>query len=230
MASSSAGKKTINLGAEVWERREGYDTLATNLYAALVGFWVTFGIAVAAFGAKLTESMQVSWPLALGCFLSSVVMIFIAVFSDVWFVSAAAYLGLTFLMGALTGPVVALYTTASIFKVMVMTAGTSIGLSVVGAVYPKSLESWGSYLFGALWLLILGGIVRSIFIALGIPDTFQILDYVGAGVFMAYIVYDWNRAMRLPKTADNAVDCAMAIFLDIINLFQYLLKIFGKRK
>jgi FtsH-binding integral membrane protein len=38
------------------------------------------------------------------------------------------------------------------------------------------------------------------------------------------------RAQRYPKTADNAVDCAVDIYLDIINLFLRLLRILGRRR
>jgi FtsH-binding integral membrane protein len=47
-------------------------------------------------------------------------------------------------------------------------------------------------------------------------------------LFCAYIIYDWNRALRLPYTVDNAIDAAVALYLDIMNLFIHLLRILGK--
>lgn len=56
-----------------------------------------------------------------------------------------------------------------------------------------------------------------------------ITSWVAAGVFSLYIGYDFQRAQAYPKTADNAVDCALDIYLDIINLFLRILRILGSR-
>lgn len=44
------------------------------------------------------------------------------------------------------------------------------------------------------------------------------------------IGYDWGRANRIPKTTDNAIDSAAAIYIDIINLFVRILRIMGRRR
>ena len=56
------------------------------------------------------------------------------------------------------------------------------------------------------------------------------LSSFAAAIFSLYIGYDMYRAQRYPKTADNAVDCAVDIYLDIINLFLRLLRILGRRR
>ena len=53
---------------------------------------------------------------------------------------------------------------------------------------------------------------------------------LGAYIFSLYIGFDWSRAQVMSKTLDNAVDAAVQIYLDIINLFIRLLKIMGKKK
>ena len=47
-------------------------------------------------------------------------------------------------------------------------------------------------------------------------------------LFSLYIAYDWARAQQYPKTVDNAIDCAMDIYMDIINLFLDLVRILNK--
>nr|MCR5618576.1 Bax inhibitor-1 family protein [Lachnospiraceae bacterium] len=49
--------------------------------------------------------------------------------------------------------------------------------------------------------------------------------WIGAALFSGYIGYDFWRAQQFPKTLDNAVDCAVDIYLDIINLFLRILRI-----
>ncbi len=47
--------------------------------------------------------------------------------------------------------------------------------------------------------------------------------------FCGYIGYDWGRANQIPKTMDNAVDSAAALYMDIINLFLRILRIMGRK-
>ena len=49
-------------------------------------------------------------------------------------------------------------------------------------------------------------------------------------IFCGYIGVDWGRANRIPKTVDNAVDSAAALYMDIINLFLRLLRLTGRRR
>ena len=56
------------------------------------------------------------------------------------------------------------------------------------------------------------------------------VDWIVAGVFSLYIGYDIYRSQQFAKTVDNAVDCALDIYLDIANLFIRILSILAKRK
>ncbi len=56
------------------------------------------------------------------------------------------------------------------------------------------------------------------------------LNWIVALIFCGYIGYDWGRANAIPKTLDNAVDSAAALYMDIINLFLRILSILGERK
>ncbi|MCR5192464.1 MAG: Bax inhibitor-1 family protein, partial [Bacteroidales bacterium] len=49
-------------------------------------------------------------------------------------------------------------------------------------------------------------------------------------LFSGYIGYDVAKSQAYPKTLDNAVDSALDIYLDIINLFIRLLSILGRRE
>ncbi len=56
------------------------------------------------------------------------------------------------------------------------------------------------------------------------------IDWVVVLIFCGYIGYDWGRANQIPKTLDNAVDSAAALYMDIINLFLRILRILGRRQ
>lgn len=56
-----------------------------------------------------------------------------------------------------------------------------------------------------------------------------ILDWIVVLIFCGYIGYDWGRANQIPKTIDNAIDSAAALYMDIINLFLRILRILGRK-
>ena len=57
----------------------------------------------------------------------------------------------------------------------------------------------------------------------------EIFDFLVVGIMAGYIGYDWARAQALPKTLDNAVDSAAALYVDIVILFLRLLRLFSRR-
>ena len=58
----------------------------------------------------------------------------------------------------------------------------------------------------------------------------ELIDWIVVVIFCGYIGLDWGRANQIPKTMDNAVDSAAALYMDIINLFLRILRILGRRR
>ena len=56
----------------------------------------------------------------------------------------------------------------------------------------------------------------------------MLFDWLFVILFSGYIGYDVARSQAFPKTLDNAVDSALDIYLDIINLFIRLLSILSR--
>ncbi len=219
-----------SIADSVWKRgrvwtREGSHTMARGTYALMVTFWTAAGIASSAIAAYFTQGWPVTLQLLLGVLVVSIVGILIALRSANPFVSLVGYALVTIPFGALTGPVVALYAPASVVRILFLTTGLVVVLGVAGAVYPRSLEGMGSWLLGGLLLLLVGMLLGP---RVGISLT--ALDWVGVVLFSAYVVYDLNRAMNIPYTMDNAIDSALAIYLDFINIFIRLLELYGKKK
>ncbi len=219
------------LGEAVWSRgRDTRDTMTLRGYVGVLSFFTTYGLALASAVAYLTLAWQ---PTLVSFLLVGLVVpfagIFIAHRSDNWLVSLFGYTLLVLGLGAVTGPAVAMYKANVVMTALLATSGVTVVMSLAGILYPKSLESWGSYLFGALLALLFVRIAQLVMLSLGYPSFgyMPLIEYGAAVLFSLYIVYDWNRAVRLSRTLDNAVDCAMAIFLDVINLFLTMLRIFG---
>lgn len=169
---------------------------------------------------------------ALGVLVVSIAGTFVFNSSENPLVSLIGYAMVAGPFGLLLGPVIAEYTPASVLKVFIITTAMVVILGLVGAVIPESLESWGSWLLGGLLILILGYFLVPLagFFGANVGGAMTILDWVGVALFGALVVFDLNRAMRLPRTLDNSIDCAAAVFMDFINIFIRLLSIMGKAR
>ena len=99
------------------------------------------------------------------------------------------------------------------------------GFMVAASMYkPEFFEGLG----GMLAVCLIGLVVAEIILLIFRVDQ-VITAWIGAGIFSLYIGYDFYKAQQYPKTVDNAVDSALDIYLDVINLFLRILRILGSR-
>lgn len=124
------------------------------------------------------------------------------------------------------------YTLTSIASVFFITAGTFAVMAVVGSVTKTDLTSLGKMLFMALIGLILATVVN-IFLQSAMMS--YIASYVGVAIFVGLTAYDAQRIKNMLLMADDmseeahkiALMGSLSLYLDFINLFLYLLRIFG---
>ena len=91
--------------------------------------------------------------------------------------------------------------------------------------FPQVFEKLGGVLLTVLIALIVVELVLMLF------NVEQIVtSWIAAIVFSLYIGFDFWRSQRFEPCLDNAVDCALDIYMDIINLFVRLLEILGSSK
>jgi len=135
----------------------------------------------------------------------------------------------TFISGITTYPIVSHYISTAGAQVVLMAFATALGIFTVmgfiGAITKKDLSFLGSFLLVALLALIFVGLY-SLFIPL---NSSGLLSYsvIGAIVFSLYIVYDFNQMKHIDITEDMIPLLALSLYLDFINLFIDLLRIFG---
>jgi modulator of FtsH protease len=128
-------------------------------------------------------------------------------------------------LGLMIGPLVAYYADTNPAVVWQAAGSTGLfvaGLGAYGYATSRNVSTWGRYLFWGLLALIAFGLL-TIFIS--IPGGRIIYAVGGLGIFGAYTVFDFNRLRRAGM--ESAVPIAAGIFLDIINIFQFFLIIFG---
>jgi FtsH-binding integral membrane protein len=154
-------------------------------------------------------------------------------------VGSAALGAMFFGYAALTGITFAslflVYTGASIAGTFLITAGAFAGLSAYGALTKRSLDGMGSFLFMGLIGLVLASIVN---LFLHSPAIYWLTTFMGVIVFSGLAAYDTAKLKQLAASTELggdqgrkiALQGALMLYLDFINLFLMLLRIFGGRR
>lgn len=138
------------------------------------------------------------------------------------------------LNGLTMSTVFLMYTSSSITSTFFITSGTFGAMSLYGYTTKKDLTSWGNLLFMALIGLIIATVVNMF---LKSSMLYYILNYVGVLVFVGLTAYDTQKIKRMAgqmnseeEAKKGAVMGALTLYLDFVNLFLYLLRLFGDRK
>jgi FtsH-binding integral membrane protein len=152
-------------------------------------------------------------------------------------ISAATLLFILYsvLMGVTMTTIFMIYTAASIASTFFITAGMFFVMSVIGYVTRMDLSKVGSVLFMALIGIIIASVVN---IFLHSETLYWIISYAGVIIFVGLTAYDTQKIKGMIAEY-GAVDevgyklalfSALILYLDFINLFLFLLRIFGNRK
>jgi hypothetical protein len=142
------------------------------------------------------------------------------------------FLAYSVLNGMTISGIFLVYTAVSISSTFFITAMTFAGVSVYGWVTKQDLTSVGSFCFMALIGVIVASIVNIFFHS---PIFYWIVSYCGVAVFIGLTAYDTQRLKAIHQSMTNAPEQlaivgALMLYLDFINMFLFLLQIFGRRR
>lgn len=195
---------------------------------ALVGYWTSMDMA------RMKAVFSGGTLFALfGAELLLVIIIAASINSIPPALSLMLFLVYAALNGFTLSVVFAVYTLGSITATFIVTAGTFASCSIYGFVTKRDLTSVGNLLLMALWGLILALIVN-IFMASTALDW--LITFAGVIIFVGLTAYDTQKLSEMAESCSThelsgqAVAGALTLYLDFINLFLYLLKLFGKSK
>lgn len=149
--------------------------------------------------------------------------------------ATAVFLFYSALNGLTLSIIVLAYTAGSIASTFVVTAGTFGAMSVYGMVTKRSLAGLGSFCFMGLIGVILASIVN-LFLRSNMLEF--VLSVAGVIVFVGLTAYDTRKLKMMAAEIDAdseqgrraSVVGALALYLDFINLFLFLLRLFGRRR
>ncbi|MDD4555843.1 MAG: Bax inhibitor-1/YccA family protein [Alphaproteobacteria bacterium] len=142
--------------------------------------------------------------------------------------------GFAIAMGFSLAPVLNVYTETSIVRVFLIAAATFGSMSLYGYTTQKDLTGMGSFLFMGLIGIIIASLIN---IFLGNQGLSFVISLLAVGIFVGLTAYDTQKIRESYNVNDSqdiasrkAISGALSIYLDFINLFIHLLRIFGERK
>lgn len=230
----------------VEQTRETNTTLAFSSVVNKVYIWMTMALALTGLTAyyvagnerllfSIVGNSGVLWGMLIGEL--ALVWILSANIMRMSFPVAGVMFGLySILNGATLSVILLAYTMESVATTFFVTAGMFGVMSLVGAFIKKDLSGMGRFLMMALIGLILGTIVN-LFVA---STTLSwMLTYIGIILFCGLTAYDTQKMKEILRASANFGDqnllkigllCSLSLYLDFVNLFLYLLRIFGNRR
>ncbi len=207
--------------------------------------WMTFALAITGITAYLVATNEtlltliyshqaVMWVLVIAE-LAIVIGVTAAINKISLPVATLLFVVYSVLNGALFSSIFLVYTMASIAKVFFITAGTFGAMSLYGYTTKSDLTSWGKILIMGVLGLIIATVVNLFLKSSGLE---MIISYAGVLIFVGLTAYDTQKIKQMCLQAPDAGETmqkyallgALSLYLDFINLFIYLLRIFGRRE
>jgi FtsH-binding integral membrane protein len=198
---------------------------------AIVAAWVSVT-------PSLLKLIYSNWWVSIGLMVAQIALVIVlsaAITRLSTGVGVALFLAYAALLGVSLSAILLYYTQATITMTFMITAGTFGVMSIFGFVTKRDLTKLGNLMIMLLIGLILGSVVN---IFLRSSAVYWILTYVGVGIFVGLIAYDTQKIKQLAAVSLSnekgrgaiVVMGALKLYLDFINLFLLLLRIFGRQR
>lgn len=226
--------------------KEGYASLAFPALMRKVYVWMTLALVITGFTAYGVAAS----PGIITAIITNKILFFGLILGElalVWSVTAAInrlslstatmlFILYSVLNGATLSVIFVAYTMSSIANVFFITAGTFAVMALIGYVTKTDLTSLGKILFMALIGIIIATVVNVFFVKSGMLNL--IISYIGVLIFVGLTAYDSQRIKNMLIMADDmseetqkiALMGSLTLYLDFINLFLYMLRIFGSSR
>lgn len=138
------------------------------------------------------------------------------------------------LMGASLSFILLVYTSASVLGVFI-TASVVFGImAIAGYTTQQDLTKFGALMVMGLFALIIASLLNFVFPSLHLGN---VITYIGVIVFVGLTAYDVQRIKRMGGSLDAnlpagklAILGALTLYLDFVNLFLFLIRLFGRRR
>jgi FtsH-binding integral membrane protein len=227
--------------------RQTQTQVLVNTFVRSVYNWMAIGLALTGFVAFYVANSPSIMRLIIGnqlIFFGLIIGELALVFSisaRVHKMQASTATGLFVLYAALNGATLSViflaYTKSSIASTFFICAGTFVACSIYGWTTKRDLTSFGGFLFMGLIGIIIASLVN---LFIRSSAMYMIISYIGVFVFVGLTAYDTQKLKNMALTQPGGLEAgvvrkgailgALSLYLDFINLFLMLLRIFGDRR
>ena len=211
------------VGDQISVRRYNAVMLLTLLWGFLVNTVMVYYFAIPIM--RLLSGVGPLW-IFFGYFVLAIAGIAISARSTNPWISFLGYNLLVLPIGVLLCLILPGIPVAIVTKALLLTGIVTATMTLLGLVAPNVFLGMGRTLFIALIVGILAELVATFLF----HYTGTAFDWLFVVLFSGYIGYDVAKSQIYPKTVDNAVDCALDIYLDIINIFIRLLALLSRKE
>jgi FtsH-binding integral membrane protein len=146
-------------------------------------------------------------------------------------INVVVMLAFASLMGAMATPQVFIHTAqdgpGTVYLAGAMTTIVFVGLSLIAFLSRTDFNFLGAGLMVALLALIVGSLLNGFFFHA--QWVYMMYSWLGVVIFSGFVLFDTSRILRQARE-DDAVICAISIFLDALNLFLLILNLLGGRR
>ena len=203
--------------------------VGAGIYNLVIGLTLIWGFAVNYWMVTNIDPEAIasvnSWVFFIGYFTCCFLGIYLFQKSSNPLVSFIGYNFVVVPFGLIINMVVSQYDPELVTEAIRITGLVTIAMMCLGTLFPAFFQK----IVGALTIALLLVIVVELIEVFVFNTHHGILDWIVVLIFCGYIGYDWGRANQIPKTIDNAIDSAAALYMDIINLFLRILRILGRK-
>ncbi len=211
------------VGDQISVRRYNAVMLLTLLWGFLVNTVMVYYFAIPIM--RMLSGVGPLW-IFIGYFVLAIAGIAISARSANPWISFLGYNLLVLPIGVLLCLILPGIPVAIVTKALLLTGIVTATMTLLGLVAPNVFLGMGRTLFIALIVGILAELVATFLF----HYTGTAFDWLFVVLFSGYIGYDVAKSQIYPKTVDNAVDCALDIYLDIINIFIRLLALLSRKE
>lgn len=211
------------VGDQISVRRYNAVMLLTLLWGFLVNTVMVYYFAIPIM--RLLSGVSPLW-IFIGYFVLAIAGIAISARSTNPWISFLGYNLLVLPIGVLLCLILPGIPVAIVTKALLLTGIVTATMTLLGLVAPNVFLGMGRTLFIALIVGILAELVATFLF----HYSGTAFDWLFVVLFSGYIGYDVAKSQIYPKTVDNAVDCALDIYLDIINIFIRLLALLSRKE
>lgn len=215
-----------------------------NTFLSRVYGWMTLALVISGVTAFLAATNETIIRLTIGNGFGFLILA-VAELALVWWLTASihkissgaaffAFILYSVLNGVTLSSIFLVYKIESIFMVFFISAGMFAAMAVYGTVTKSSLSSFGKYFAMALVGIIIASLVNFL---LRSPMLDWFLSIITVVIFTGLTAYDAQKMLAVSRNASDdevfkkaSVIGALELYLDFINIFLAMLRLFGRRR